>query len=323
MANANNNRSQKKGFKIPTDVKEFLKLTFKKYKKEHKDYALSKKDIKKMYYAEYVDRLPEVIAMLIKYGNVNEVKDLKTEIYKRIIDEEFISYLKKEMKKYDLEFDNMVLMPVVIWDIQEELNKVVAKMKEENPEAETPGDITDVIEISKLILKKKIKKLTKAGFDEALAFDVLSVIPNTKILERGANYHLRRFFGVLYEHAKTKEVNFEKLMKELFKDDETDIAQVITYALLERKEKITTMNESQKKLFNDITEYCFRTLEDTSKSTIQSVLKAYCESRKRDEQQNKDSNRRYYISSLPESDYPRIYKIVEKLSENEEYKKYF
>ena len=37
---------------------------------------------------------------------------------------------------------------------------------------------------------------------------------------------------------------------------------------------------------------------------IQNILNAYVESRKRDESQNKDANRRYYISSLKRSGTP-------------------
>ena len=110
----------------------------------------------------------------------------------------------------------------------------------------------------------------------------------------------------------------------VFKDDKDYIGSVITFALLERKEKISGFNETQKKLFNDITEFCFKVMEDMPKESIHAILKSYVDARKRDESQNKDANRRYYISSLPESDYPRILKAMNKIvSENEEMKKYF
>ena len=108
-----------------------------------------------------------------------------------------------------------------------------------------------------------------------------------------------------------------------FKDDEY-IGSVITFALLERKEKIATFSEGQKKLFNDITEYCFKKMENMSKDDIGSILKAYVENRQRDDKANRDTNRRYYISSLPENDFPKILKVVERMcSANEDIKKYF
>ena len=112
-------------------------------------------------------------------------------------------------------------------------------------------------------------------------------------------------------------------MKVVFKGDDY-VPSIITFALLERKEKISGFNDTQKKLFNSITEYCFKTMEDMKKDDIVAILKAYTEARKRDESQNKDTNRRYYISSLPESDYPRILKVVSKIIElDEDMKKYF
>ena len=112
-------------------------------------------------------------------------------------------------------------------------------------------------------------------------------------------------------------------MKLVFKDEEY-IGSVITFALLERKEKIATFSEGQKKLFNDITEYCFKKMENMSKDDIGSILKAYVENRQRDDKANRDTNRRYYISSLPENDFPKILKVVERMcSANEDIKKYF
>ena len=69
-------------------------------------------------------------------------------------------------------------------------------------------DLTALIELSQLLLKKKIKKMVKAGIDESVAFDVLSAIPSPKILVKSQYYHIRNMFSILYEHAKTKEINF-------------------------------------------------------------------------------------------------------------------
>ena len=65
-------------------------------------------------------------------------------------------------------------------------------------------------------------------------------------------------------------------------------------------------------------------MEEMKKDEIYDILKSYTDVRKRDESQGKDTNRRYYISSLPESDYPRILKAVDRLcNTDEKLKKYF
>lgn len=311
-----------KEFKIPDDVKRLVKLNFKKFKKNEGDYYDSKKDLKKAYYAQIIDLIPASIGLMIKYGHVEAVKEIKDKIYEKITDPKFVKYLRKEIKD-GCEFDNMILLPTIIYDIVAEAHRAAEAAKAENPDAETSFDVDDLVQVSRDILKKRIKKLTKAGVDEGVAFDVLSVIPTPKILVKSPQYHIRRFFTVLYEHAKTKEIKFEKIVNEVFKDDAYKNA-VITFALLERKEKIANFTDTQKKLFNDITEYCFSTMEEMKRDEIYEILKSYTDVRKRDESQGKDTNRRYYISSLPESDYPRILKAVNRLCENDDkLKKYF
>lgn len=315
-------RNDRKEFKIPDEVKRLTKMSFKKFKKTDGDYYDSKKDLRKAYYAQIIDLIPSAIVLIIKYGHIEAVKETKENIYEKITDPKFVKYLRKEIKAGS-EFDNMILLPTIIYDIVGEAHKAVEAAKAEDPDTETTFDVDDLVQVSRDILKKKIKKLTKAGVDEAVAFDVLSVIPDTKILAKSQKYHIRRFFTVLYEHAKTKEIKFDKIMKEVFKNGDY-INSVITFALLERKEKIANFTDSQKKLFNDITEYCFSTMEEMKKDEIYDILKSYTDVRKRDESQGKDTNRRYYISSLPESDYPRILKTVERLcARDENLKKYF
>lgn len=311
---------KKKEFKIPDEVKAFVKMNLKKFKKTEGDFYDSKKSLKKGYYAELMDMLPPVIACVLKYGHVEAMRETRDAIYQKLCDSKFTKYLIKEID-HGNEFDNMILLPTIIFDINLSA-KQQQQIDKENGEEGKGYDLTDLKELAKLILKKKIKKAVKAGIDENVAFDVLSVIPSTDILKKSQQYHIRRFYQVIYQHAIDKEIKFDKVVKVVFGNDY--IPSLLTFALLERKEKIANFTDTQKKLFNDITEYTFTTLEEQSKDTIFEVLKAYISVRKRDESQNKDTNRRYYISSLPESDYPKILKTVKRFCDmNENNKKYF
>lgn len=319
---------RRKGFKIPDDVKKLAKLSFKKFKKENRDYYDSKKELKSAYYAQMYDLLPSAISTIIKYGHIPEMKDVKEAIYDKLLENGNVNPIKYTIKqiKKGLEFDNMELLPNIIYEIIENANRYEAEVKANAPDPDAVHvtfPMEDVVELSHLILKKKIKKMVKAGIDENVAFDVLSTIPTTKILQKSQYFHIRKLFTVLYEHVKTKDIDFSKIMKVVFKNGDY-VSSVITFALLERKEKIGNFTDSQKKLFNDITEYCFKTMEDMKKEDIHAILKAYIDSRKKDEAQGKDTNRRYYISSLPESDYPKIAKTVKRIIERDEsMKKYF
>lgn len=317
-------KDRRKEFKIPEDAKKMAKMTFKKFKKENEDYYDSKKELKKAYYAYLIDLLPVSVSSVINYGHIPNMKETKEAIFEKLTDGNLVKYLKKEIKNGgDAEIENCDLLPNVIYKIITDANKAVETEKAENPDANVAYDLDDLVEISHLILKKKIKKLTKSGINENVAFDVLSTIPTARILAKSQYHHIRQLFIVLYEHAKTQDIDFSKIMKVVFKDDDY-VSSVITFALLERKEKISNFNDGQKKLFNDITEYCFKTMEEMKKEDIQAIIKAYVGARKKDGEQGKDTNRRYYISSLPESDYPKITKVVKRfINNNEDMKKYF
>ena len=61
-----------------------------------------------------------------------------------------------------------------------------------------------------------------------------------------------------------------------------------------------------------------------AREEIVNILRNYAEIRKRDAAQNNDDNRRFYISSLPSEDYPKILRAVERVVERDEtLKKFF
>ena len=317
--NDGDHKNKKSNFKLNEDVKKLVKLTEKKFKKKSEEFYDSKKEFREAYYSKIIDLLPETISTLVKFGHKPELKEVKEEIYEKLVDEKFIKYLTKEIKKNDLEFTNMTLLPIILAEIVTDIQKA----NNELTKGEEKYEVNDLVELSRIILKKKLKKMAKAGIPEDLAFDVLTIIPDVEVLKKSAPYHFRKLFTVLYEHAKTKAIDFDKMIGVLFKDNENYKMSLIIFALLERKEKIANFNPSQNQLFNQITTWCFNTMEDLKKSDIENILKIYIKTRRRDESQNKDTNRRYYISSLLESDFPKITKIVEKIiNENPDNKKY-
>lgn len=314
---------QDNSFKIPGDAKDLAKLTLKKFKKESGEYYDSKKDLRRGYYSQVVEYLPESIKLLVWYGNRPEVKEIKDSIYNKITDKGFIKYLKKLVKDGE-SFDNMDLLPNIIYDIVREAQRAVDAEHVDDPNAKVEYELDDMIELSQLILKKKLKKMAKAGIPENVAFDALSIIPSASILKKSQFYHLRSLFSVLYEHAKKTKFSFEPLVKVLLKDDKDYTGALITFALLERKEKLSNFTDSQRDLFLEITNYSLKTLEDMSKEEIYIILKKYVDIRKNDEAKNKDTNRRFYLASLPSDDYPHITKTIEKIcSSDENLKKYF
>jgi hypothetical protein len=161
-------------------------------------------------------------------------------------------------------------------------------------------------------LKKKLKKFEKEGVDEALALDALSIIPKKSVLDVSSTYRIHMLMEVLYEHAKNKTVPFATMLDILV--GEKYYPTVTVFALLERKEKFGTLTDSQKVLYLEITNWVFNTMEkEFSKEQLAAIINKYISARRRDESQNKDGNRRYALSTLSETDYPRISGFIKEM----------
>ena len=303
-----------KKIRINDNVKEFAKLTLKKYKKENGNFFDSKKETKASYYMSLVDLLPDVIEFVIKHGHLpnQEIQEIKTYIYQKLTDYDFIKVLKKEIK-HGNKIKNIKLFPIIIREILEEAKKVNDQLLAQN--------MDDIQELLQIILKKRLKKFAKAGIDAATALDILSVIPCDDALNISQFYRIKSFFDCLYEHVKGVAIPFETIM-ELITDEEY-YPMFITFALLERKERFAKFTEAQKTLYVDISTWCFKTMESSKTDTIKSIINVYINGRKRDDSQGKDGNRRYNLATLVPDDYPKITKVINAmLSHDDSIKKY-
>lgn len=308
--------------KINSDAKTFASSTFKKYKKQNGDYFDSKKELKSSYAMYLIDLLPDTIEFVVKYGYINkeEVQQTKAAIYAKINDPDFIKVLKKELKN-DNKIKNIKLLPIIIKEILMEAKRVNDAALAEDPNAKI-YDMSDLVELAQMILKKKMKKMEKAGISSTVAFDALSIIPCDDALETSQFYRIHALYDCLYEHAKGTAIPFADLMEVLVGEEYYPV--FITFALLERKEKFLKLTDAQKSLYLEISNWCFKTMEkDLKKEEVESIIKTYVAGRKRDEAQGKDGNRRYALSSLSADDYERISKVITKMvAEDDSIKKY-
>ena len=315
----------RKSIRIDDGLRKFAKIDISSYKKKMKKdgvYFDSKKEVKHGYYAYILDSLPASIDFLCKYGYLVQdegVQAIKTGVYSKIVDPDFIKYLMKEIKDGN-KFKNMKLLPILISEILHDAARVNTERRAEDPNAST-YDMTDIVKLSELILKSKIKKFEKASVSRSLAFDLLSVIPCDKAFEYSYKFKLKTFFDVLYEHSKGESIEFEKIV-DLCIPSEWE-GSVLVFALLERKEKFSKLTDAQKALYLSISNWCFDTLEKLPKTEIKKILNIYINSRRRDDVQGRDGNRRYQLSSLSPNDYKKIAEVINILiAENDTNKKY-
>lgn len=315
------NNEQPRKVKVNDDVKTFAKLTFKKYKKEM---GYSKgEDAKNDYRLYLIEMLPEVIDFLISYGHIPDenVQSIKNACFSKISDPKFVKTLRKEIKD-DVKIKNIKLLPIII----SEMIVAIQKANAENA-ANNSGevyDVEDLVKLSQVILKKPLKKMDKEGIPEDLAFDILSIIPTEDALKKSSFFRVRSFFEVLFEHAKVKEnIPVDKIIKLVAGKD--NYVMFIVFALLERKEVFGKLTDKQKVLYLAISNWAFDTLENEFDSEgRKDVFITYAKSRMRDAAKGKDSNRRFALTNLSETDYAKIHKTLNYvMSKNENMKPYF
>lgn len=317
----NNQNREDNNNRIPKDAEKFASITFKKFKKKN-DFFDSKKEAKIGYFSYLVTLLPDTLDFVVKNGHIQreEIQNVKKGIYSHITDEDFIKYMGKLLKDDDDHIDNIKLLPIVIKDIIEIADKTNRERLTEDPNAKI-YDMSDLVKLSNIILKKRLKKLEKAGVPTDIAFDILSLIPAKSVIKISQTYRISQFFQILYEHAKKEEIPFSTIMEVMF--DETYYATFIAFALLERKDKFGKLTEEQQKFYLAISNWCFSTMESIRKEEIRAILKTYVSVRKRDAANGKDSARRYSLRSLSETDYPKITKVInEMIAEDSEISKY-
>lgn len=314
----NNNQT-----KINDQAKSFAKITYKKFKKD--SWYDSKKETKEGFYSYLIDHLPGALEFVVSSGYKNdpEVQEIKNKILEKLAgkdSEGFIKYLYKEVKKGH-KIDNIKLMPIVIKEIIQQATKKNEEMRAENPECKI-YDMSNLTELSILILKKKIKKLKKKGVEPKLAFDILSVLPTDNVLKYSQLYRIKSLYDTLYLHARNgEEVDHDTIIKTLIGDKYEKA--IIVFNLLERKERFAKMNDNEKALYLKISTWTFDKLESSSKEDIKTCLDTYIKRRKADEGNNKDSARRYPLATLSDQDYPKTKKIIDDIiANNDDVKKY-
>lgn len=306
---------------IPGRAKSFANTSLKSYKKHQGDFFDSKKELKLGYYMYLLDNLPETIEFMLKYGYIKkpEIMEVKKDIYEKLKDEKFVKFLIKQLED-DEEVGNIKLLPVIYREILETERSEAAKANVNNEEHQDV-DVAMIKKLVEKILKKKIKKLTKAGVPENLAFDILTIVPCTDIFEYSRGYRIRMFFDTLYEYSKGMSVQFDTITDIIF--DHSMYVPVIVFALLERKDKFSKLTDSQKTLYLDISNWCFSTMNNMKKDEIKEIINYFVQARQNSEKKGEDSNRRYALSQLSAEDYDKIAKVVQTMIvENPAIKKY-
>ena len=100
------------------------------------------------------DRLPDTLEWVLKFGHTN--KEMKDLVYAKLVDEDYVKYLYKLLKK-DEKIKNIKYLPIIIKEIIQRADQENNERLASDPNAKL-YNMTDLAELSVLILKKKLKK---------------------------------------------------------------------------------------------------------------------------------------------------------------------
>ena len=298
------------------EVDDFIELTPKKYRKNYGEDYMSKKEVRAGYFGMLAGYIPSVITWLLKYGHVeksSKLMDKKHDIYLVLSDNDFVKYLKDEIKNGE-KIEGSEYLSAIILDMIKEAEAEKKEEEAKNPDKVVTMDMDDLIELSQLCSKKKLKKMKKAGVADDLAFDLVSVLPTAKLLKHHQIFRLGQVMQIIYAYSKSMEIDFGATIKYIIKPEY--YPQLITYLLLERKADFVEFDDKQKEFFNSVTEWCFNTMEDYGKTgamkEIEQIPLAYFTKRKADKAENKDANRRFFLGQIP-PEFEHVNKVLAKL----------
>jgi hypothetical protein len=262
---------------------------------------------------EIVDAQADLIRWYINDAHKVKNAELVNELYEKMKSEKFTKALNKIIKNKDGEYGELDCGFVVI--IAGFLEKFHKELEDSIIEAYT--DVTDKL------LKKRIKDVNKKlELDRDVVKELLVITPDIGYIsnDKFVGIYSQKMFRKLYVMAADKEIGITEaeqiktLFKKLFGKKLLDL--IAINVLLEKKEFLKNFNERQTNLWNLITTFALEYIENEDKDHIIELLEYYCSRRKRDAENNRDAARRINLSSVPESDYPRIAKAISKFTKN-------
>ena len=295
-------------------IDKFLSLDYKRFKKKNKD--LSKKEIKIAWSDEVTDMLLDVIELVSKRSkDDDDVKKKKQSIFKKII--EFNMFELVLDKIDDIDKAMKLILPMFVFDFKLFIANAV------NGDKEINSELTELFNMNikysqKLLskfLKKRIKSLVNEGIGEDVAIDIATCVPNNASLEprNNAFYTTAQLFNVLYNHSiETSDgVDIPKIF-DIVGDKHKDI--LCLYALSERQSKTVKFTDSQLDTWANITKTVFDIMEkELSADEVETVLSKFASRRDADRRKGRDGIRRFAISELSDTEYPKIKKCLKRV----------
>ena len=327
--------AKKKKIKIPKSVLD-LRMSPKKFAKKHgirlKGKGMSKserkhnaKRLRKEYSESALNGLNKAVKILAENApegkKIGKVKDGVDNI---ISSPDVMKAIAKMYRKSPDSYPNMIFLPHMIMNTL--LYYHSDSISDEEKEIGKALDEEGLIEFCEKILKKEIKRYKKMGLEDAVAYQIATVIPTTKLFKSNRQWY-RRLINELYSIASTQSVDIDLILKAISKIDKKKgidkkdfLEGFFTEFILQKSSnKNHTFTETQKELHENLIDRALLYLDGLKSRKLRDILKTYIKRRKTAESYKNDSKRVIKFTDHANSNSPRtkIKAVVQDLiSEN-------
>lgn len=285
------------------------KRNLKRFKKEYSEFAISSLNKATKILAEYPENKK---SEKVKEGVENIIKN--PEVMKRII-----KIYKKESDNYQ----NLIFLPNMIMNTL--LYYSNESLSDEEKEVAKDLNSDELIKFCEKILKKQIKRYKNKGLSDAVAYQLATVAPTTKLFQSDRMWY-RRLIRQMYDIAEHEEINFAQVIKAVMSIDKKKkyikkkdflngfFSEFILQKYTNKQAKFT---DSQKDFHNALIEEALTYLDTIKKSETKDILKNYIKRRKKAEENKNDSKRiiKFIDHANSNSPYTRIKEVVQDLIE--------
>lgn len=264
---------------------------------------------------EILDVQSDLVRWYINDAHKAKNAELVNELYSKMATEKFAKAMKKILKNKNDAYGELDCgFAAIIANFIEKYHK------EESMTDEMLETYTDIID---KLLKKRIKAVNKKlNLDTDVIKELLVITPDIGYIsnDKFVGIYSQKMLRKLYIMSAEKELGITEtdqvrtLFKKLFGKELLDL--IAINILLEKKEYLKNFNEKQTAMWNLMTSFALEEIEKQDKEHIVELLEYYCSRRKRDADNGRDGARRINLSSVPETDYPRIAKGIKKFTKN-------
>lgn len=322
--------SKEKKIKVPKSVLD-LRMSPKKFAKKNniriKGKGLSKSERKhaqkrlaKMYAEAAIAGLNKAVKILAEHPDAKKINKVKEGVDNIISNPDVMKRVAKLYSKSPESYPNMIFLPNMIMSTIAYYSS--ESITEEEKAIAEALDKEALAEFCEKILKKPIKRYTKMGLEDEIAFQLASVVPTAKLFKNNRKWY-KRLIQQMYDMATVSEIDVDLTLKAITHIDKDKtiskkdfLEGFFSEFILQRStNKSLKFTDNQKDLHEDLIERTLIYLDNLKSRKLKDILKQYIKRRKTAEEYKNDTKRviKFIDHANSNSSYTNIKNVVQEL----------